>query len=385
MTANTISRRAGMMLPALERCLWVVAPRAAEIEGAYPALDEALARRPGYLLVLSAPAGSGLDSLVERYEREIVLPLPYRWALKRFVLALGPKLVILLGSHGSWRENMLQMLRARGLAVATFDDPERPTAEALAACLPPIADNRSLRESLRRPRRLARFVRGPIGRRAVEAFTARRIESWDELGHLLGRPRTILCLGNGPSSEDPALLGIASDALFRVNWRWHERGFLSSPQLVFVGDPRTPNRLSTGIFAFRSREDANYVLLRQCLSLRLPRFRFFVFDDLPSPVAEPPLAARPTNGAIMIATAVALLPERLVIAGVDLYQHPLGRHPGRTDVVDGYNRVHDRNVEIRYIGQALQRHSGHLCILSPTLNAALSERRHASDVRLPGP
>jgi 3-Deoxy-D-manno-octulosonic-acid transferase (kdotransferase) len=375
MTQSTISRRAGLMLPALERCLWVVASRAAEIEAVYPALDEAVTRRPGYLLVLSTPAGRDLDSLAIRYEREIVLPLPFGWALKRFTRSLGPKLVVLLGSKEPWRTNMLCMLRARGLAVASFDDPERPTAEALAACLPPVADNRGSRESLRRPRRLARFVRGPIGRHAVEAFSAQRIGSWDELRQLLGRPRTIVCLGNGPSSEEPALARIASDALLRVNWRWRERGFLASPQLVFIGDPRTPNRLPTGIFGFRSREDANYVLLRQCLSLHLPRFRFFVFDDLPSPVADPSPAARPTNGAIMIAAAVALRPERLVIAGVDLYQHPLGRYPGGTGVVDGYNRVHDRNVEIAFISQALQGHSGDLSILSPTLNAALPMRR----------
>ncbi len=382
---NTIPRRAGLMLPALQRCLWVIAPSATEIERAYAALDGALARRPGYLLVLSTPAGGGIESLAERYEREIVLPLPYRWALRRFVLTLGAKLVVLLGLNGPWRANMLRTLQACGLTVATFDEPERLTAETLAAFLPPIADNRHLRESLRRPRRLARFVRGPIGRRAVEAFTAQRIESWDELRHLLGRPRTIVCLGNGPSSEDPALAGIGYDALFRVNWRWRERGFLASPQLVFVGDPRTPNRLSTGIFAFRSREDANYVLLRQCLSLRLPRFRFLVFDDLPSPVAESSLPARPTNGAIMIAAAVALHPQHLVIAGVDLYQHPLGRYPGGTRVADGYNRVHDRSAEIGFIGAALQRHSGQLSILSPTLNAALAEWRPTGNAGPPGP
>jgi hypothetical protein len=375
MKAGATIRQAGLLLPALERCVWVVAQRGAEIEAAYPALDEALVHRPGYLLVLSTPAGSELRRLATRYEREIVLPLPYRWALQRFVVTLNPNLVILLGPDGPWRASRLGILRAHGLVVTTFDGQDGSRAEALAACLPPIPDNRSLCESLRKPRRLAWFVRRSIGRHAIKAFARLQINSWEELRHLLGRPRTIVCLGNGPSSEDPALADVAHDALFRVNWRWCERGFLSSPQLVFVGDPRAPNRLSTRIFGFRSREDANYVLLRQCLSLRPPRFRFFVFDDLPLPTAEPPLAARPTNGAIMIAAAVAMLPERLVIAGIDLYRHPLGRYPGGADVVDGYNRVHDRNVEVRFIGLALQRFSGELCILSPTLNAALAEQR----------
>ena len=216
-------------------------------------------------------------------------------------------------------------------------------------------------------------MRGPIGRRAIDLFAQRRIGSWSELRQLLGLPRTIICLGHGPSSEVPGLAAISSDALFRVNWRWRERGFLTSPQLVFVGDPRTPNRLPTPIFGFRSPEDANYVLWRQCLSSRLPRFRFFIFDLLPSPVSEQSWAARPTNGAIMIATAVALRPQRLVIAGIDLYCHPLGRHPGTTDAVDGYNRVHDRAVEIDIIRAALAGFSGELEILSPVLSAALAE------------
>ncbi len=36
---------------------------------------------------------------------------------------------------------------------------------------------------------------------------------------------------------------------------------------------------------------------------------------------------RPTNGASMLAAAVALAPQRLVIAGIDLFQHPDGSYP----------------------------------------------------------
>ena len=372
MVLGTASRRIGLALPALERAVWVIAPGAREIEAAYPTLDAALEQRPAYPLVLSTAAGNDLDRLAVRYERELVMPLPYRWALKRFARIMNPKLVVLLGPDGPWRAAWRRNLEALGLLVAIFDSAVPPTADAIAARLPKLADNRNLRETTRKPRRLARFVRSSMGRRAVDFFRHRRIDSWDELRQLLGQPRTILCLGNGPSSEAPGLAGIAPDALFRVNWRWCARGFLASPQLVFVGDPRTPNKLQTPIFGFRSTEEANYVLWRQCLSLRLPRFRFFVFDHLPSSVSERVWAARPTNGAIMIATAVALRPQRLVIAGVDLYRHPLGRHPGPMDSVDGYNRVHDRVVEVDVIRTTLEGFPGELDILGPVLGSALA-------------
>src|SRR3546814_7198602 len=41
--------------------------------------------------------------------------------------------------------------------------------------------------------------------RRLLAAKIRRIDDLDSLGEALGRPRTILCLGNGPSSEDPAI------------------------------------------------------------------------------------------------------------------------------------------------------------------------------------
>ena len=59
-----------------------------------------------------------------------------------------------------------------------------------------------------------------------------------------------------------------------------------------------------------------------------------------------------------------------VIAGIDLYRHPLGRYPGGSDAFDGYNRVHDRDVEIDLIRQTLSAFAGEVEILSPILSAA---------------
>ena len=83
----------------------------------------------------------------------------------------------------------------------------------------------------------------------------------------------------------------------------------------------------------------------------------------------------------MVATAAALRPQRLVIAGIDLYSHPAGRYPGGSDAHDGYNRVHDRDVEIEMMRQALAGFTGELRLLSPILAAALA----ASDGLSQGP
>jgi hypothetical protein len=371
-TLRAVLRSAGLSLPKLGRSVWVIAPDGAAIDEIYGVLDALLERRPGYLLVLSAPLGPGFASLARCYEREVVLPLPRKSALQRFVRRANPALAIMLGSDGAWRSRWQRDLQALRIPLATLAPGESVAFDALAKLLPTIALTRALRESLRQPSGLARFVTGPLGGLGLALFSRRRIADWDELAQRLGRPQRILCLGNGPSSEVQELESCASDTLFRVNWRWRNRGFLSSPQLVFIGDPTTPNHVSTPILGFRTAEEASYVLWRQCLRLR--RFRFFIFDEMKGASDSRGWAARPTNGAIMVATAAALRPQRLVIAGIDLYRHPEGRYPGGGKARDGYNRVHDRNVEIEMIRQALSGFAGEIRILSPILAAALAER-----------
>lgn len=363
-------RSLGLSLPSLGRSVWVIAPDGAAIDEIYGVLDALLERRPGYLLVLSAPLGPGFPALARRYERDVVLPLPREFALRRFVRRANPTLAILLGPDGAWRSRWQKNLEVLRVPFATPAPGETAPLDALAKRLPSIALTRALRESLRRPSGPARFVTGPLGGLGLALFSRQRITGWDELAQCLGRPQRILCLGNGPSSEAPQLEAFAGDTLFRVNWRWRERGFLSSPQLVFIGDPTTPSHVSTPILGFRTAEEASYVLWRQCLRLR--RFRFFIFDEMKGGSGSRGWTARPTNGAIMVATAAALRPQRLAIAGIDLYRHPEGRYPGGGNARDGYNRVHDRDVEIEMIRQALSGFAGEVRILSPILAAALA-------------
>src|SRR3546814_10756037 len=81
--------------------------------------------------------------------------------------------------------------------------------------------------------------------RRLLAAKIRRIDDLDSLGEALGRPRTILCLGNGSSSEDPEIAGVQFDRLFRVNDLWVKRGLLTRPDMVFTGSDRKSTRLNS--------------------------------------------------------------------------------------------------------------------------------------------
>ena len=198
-------RRAGFALPSLGRSLWVIAADGASIDAVYPLLDAVLERRPGHLLVLSAPADENLGHLVARFEREVVLPLPMMSTVARYARAINPGLAVLLGPDGPWRARWQRRLAAIGLPVELLSPGDGGAVARLSERLPLLAPTRELRESLRRPSQLARFVLGPIGRRALDVFARNRIRSWPELAASLGNPERIVCLGNGPTSEDPAL------------------------------------------------------------------------------------------------------------------------------------------------------------------------------------
>lgn len=75
----------------------------------------------------------------------------------------------------------------------------------------------------------------------------------------------------------------------------------------------------------------------------------------------------------MIATAVALGPARLVIAGMDLFQHPEGSYPGDTSTPNAYTLRHDRDAELDFLLHVLRRYSGELVILGAPLARAWGE------------
>jgi hypothetical protein len=75
----------------------------------------------------------------------------------------------------------------------------------------------------------------------------------------------------------------------------------------------------------------------------------------------------PTNGALMLALAVACEPEELVVAGMDLFRHPSGAYPGDPGTENAYAVGHTADLDLAVIVAALRRYRGRLTLLSEAL------------------
>ena len=207
------------------------------------------------------------------------------------------------------------------------------------------------------------------------------IESWEAFVRRVGKAEWIFCLGNGPSSENPEVLRVEHDCLFRVNWRWMERGILTSPQVVFVGDVISIAKIPLQcIFVFLdSGQEARSRRSSRIIGRETP-FEFFTADKAPFYSTIVNDFARPSNGALMVATAVAMAPKRLTLAGFDLFSHPDGRYPGDLRGLNQYAQVHDPDNELAIIDRALRSYRGELRILSPILRESLRQRKFPEEL-----
>jgi 3-deoxy-D-manno-octulosonic-acid transferase len=217
-----------------------------------------------------------------------------------------------------------------------------------------------------------------VWRLIAPALMTGRIDRWDDLKANLGHPRCVLCLGNGPSSEDPRLAGFEHQCLMRVNWRWKLRGFLTDPQIVFVGDPETVHQVRHVVFGFWNTSLEYGMLLRHLVTRGPVPKKYFTMERISSLVRDRTWPAKPTNGALMIAAAAGLAPERLIIGGVDLYLNPDGCYPGDLLANNQYARTHSRETDLALIRAALAHYRGELIILSDPLRSALETPGGAS-------
>jgi hypothetical protein len=215
----------------------------------------------------------------------------------------------------------------------------------------------------------------------IRAYLAgmRCVSSWQNLRNRLGEPETILCLGNGPSSEGDGIEGVSFDCLFRVNWIWNERSVHRDPNVVFTADLDVPSASTVPIICFPTREDANRILAGYVRRRVGASTQYLVFPELPSPFRDRTWSYRPTNGALMVAAAVLLRPSHLIIAGIDLYRHPAGRYPGATLELNRYDDIHHRDTDLAFIRLALDRFGGDTTILSEPLRSALLTSNSGSD------
>lgn len=247
---------------------------------------------------------------------------------------------------------------------------------------PPAAADRleplltlSRRQRLRERNRLPLTVRllhhlraGPL--RGLLSLKFHEYDSVEALGRALGSPRTILCLGNGPSSQHPDLQGLDHDGLFRVNVSWARHGLYTDPDLVFTGVYEAVAELRPRVgFVFGTILSEEKMLGRMLFGRR--RFSFCTAERLGLLGGRSDGRVAPTNGALMIATAVALRPQRLIVAGIDLFQHPAGAYPSDSTTENAYAVGHDASFELGFILEALRRHAGELTILGEPLNEAM--------------
>lgn len=418
--------------------IWAHGASTAGFEQARPLLDELLARHPRYRLLLTARDAAMRRGLRRAFPGATVLPPPRGgdWRVRRAIGRLRPHALLLLGRPDGlaravferarwWRFPVILVAGAaselgptapdlleaidhflvpdpsaaaalRGLGVAPArisvaesgpaarvsdgHDPPGAGSEPRLALLLPLLRLDWAARGTPRPRGSARWLHRLLdsrpGRLALRAG-AHRMDSLDAVRAALGPCDTILCLGNGPSSEDPRLSDVSFDWLFRVNCSWRTRGRLVHPQMVFLGDPRCLRLVDGCLFAFRTVEEEARLLTDRLLHGRPRHLRFLTVERLPVSINERPWPARPTNGAVMIATAAALQPKRLVIAGVDLFQHPSGAYPGDAATANDYLLMHDRETEVAVVDEALGRFRGEVTVLSDALARGLGLRQGA--------
>jgi hypothetical protein len=77
----------------------------------------------------------------------------------------------------------------------------------------------------------------------------------------------------------------------------------------------------------------------------------------------------------MIAVAVALKPQRLIVAGIDLFQHPDGTYPGDRSTPNAFSPAHDRDAELSFILGLLNDFQGEIYIVGDILKTAYNRSK----------
>ena len=353
--------------------------------------------------VLSLPLNSAPTSLLflllTRARVLIAITDPF-WLPRSFVAKaydIGIPVIVIrsrLGEAEAWpasRASLARMIdwwepadQEARLALAAFDvetgrisaslsDDNQPLGPESLGVLRRLA---ARRPPIRRP--LQRLVLAAIEKPRfgnIIAMRARRLDSLQAFRRQLGAPQTIMCLGNGPSCEDPLLADHACEALFRVNYRWRSRGKFTAADVVFTGQKRTLFSVRPRIFAFQTRRAEGQLVTHQIFNPLCRRMSYVTLERL-GIVKGDWDAIRPTNGAAMIAAAVALEPRKLVVGGIDLFEDPAGAYPGDSATPNAYVPVHDPRLELRFILETLAQFKGELIIVGDVLKAKWSEFSH---------
>ena len=128
-----------------------------------------------------------------------------------------------------------------------------------------------------------------------------RILSLADLKTSLRAPEIIVCLGNGPSSESSDLARYSDACLFRVNWIWLERGWMTKPDVVFTGDPDMVHLPRPPVVIFPTEAIGAPILRGHRPQLSQSGYAFL--DKFDPPVADfgnPPTTTRRQRALIMV-------------------------------------------------------------------------------------
>ncbi len=372
-----LNRHLGLALPRLKRSLWILGESPKAFEAADAFIQSLAVAVPHCRLVMMSSDPRTLARLREKYVDDEALPLPRdsEAVARRYFRRLRPALILTLGPEGPSAAPLLERARSNSVPVAVRSSSAPDDGSLLESLRGSVPYEPPVRQAWLVPTWRDRAGRSRLWRWCAPYLSGRRIDDWDALRRRLGNPRSILCLGNGPSSEDPGLEGLGHDCLMRVNWRWKARGFLPAPDVVFVGDAATLHRLSPRVFGLWNIPLEYGMLLRYLVTHGPRRMEYFTMERISPLLRDRCWPARPSNGALMVAAAAALRPDRLTIAGIDLFKHPDGRYPGDTRSLNEYSRVHTRDVDIAIIDLALKDFPGELVIFGDTLPRALAEVR----------
>jgi hypothetical protein len=339
-------------------------------------------------LVATARDAATVEALRERFPDDVVVAQPRSngRGLQRFLDRLRPCALVLLDDGETLGAATRARVQASTVPIYQWGehaaDPERRAmVDALRRLLPVAINGPTVNPTWHVPSLRDRMAESPAWKSMAPIFMRRRIDDWERLRARLGHPRSVLCLGNGPSSEDPRLAALAHDCLIRVNWRWRDRGFLTEPDIVFVGDAATIYKVPSCIFGLWSATIEHSMLLRHLATRGVSAMEYITLERL-SPLAAPGRwPARPSNGALAIVTGAALATERLIIAGMDLFRHPDGRYPGLPDARNEYAPTHHVDTELAIIDSALSDFRGDVVIVSDILREQLhgfrGRMRHA--------
>ena len=226
------------------------------------------------------------------------------------------------------------------------------------------------------------------------------------LSGLLGNPKSILCIANGPSCAEIDPESLDFDCVLRVNPISSSRlSFLENVQPDLIMMSRIPKNFSI-ISNILSKKDMKHPIIlvrgRKGVEAANKHINHGFYDAqlldfwhnneitrFYSHVWRNRLSRKryiTTNGAMMVAIAAALNPQKITITGLDLYSHSSGDYSNKE-----YSKLYDGSVldlwaktgghaiiqDIYVILRALKReYKGEVIAIGDPLNYLLNHPKH---------